>query len=124
MKRPIKTREDIKFMVDEFYTTAKKNTLIGHFFNEVVVLDWDKHMPTMYDFWSDLLLGTCLYKGNPMIKHFVLNEKSAMRTEHFKEWLTLWKDNINAHFEGVKAEEAISRAENIARLMEHKVGDE
>lgn len=108
-------------MVDEFYTKAKKSELIGHFFSEVVQLDWEVHMPVMYNFWSDILLGTSSYKGNPMTKHFALNEQSTMTAEHFAEWLRLWKENVNLHFDGDKADEAISRAENIARLMQFKV---
>ena len=123
MKKQIKTRDDIKFMVDEFYSKARTSEVIGHFFNEVADVNWEKHMPTMYDFWSDILLSTSVYKGNPMTKHFALNEKSKMNPDHFQEWISLWKANLSEHFEGEKADEALARAENIARLMEYKVSN-
>lgn len=120
-KREITTFEDVQLLVDQFYIKAKKSALIGHFFNEVVLLDWGKHMPVIYNFWSDILLGTNLYHGKPMTKHFSLHTKSEMRKEHFEEWLKLWKANTRTHFEGPKASEAIIRAENIANLMSLKV---
>jgi hemoglobin len=119
--KEIENKEDIKFMVDTFYDTVRRSTIIGHFFNEVVQINWKEHMPTMYDFWSDILLGTSEYKGNPMTKHFALNKLSKMEAEHFVEWLQLWKANIDLHFNGAVAEEAKSRAENIARIMSFKV---
>lgn len=124
MKRQIETREDIKFMVNEFYSKARTSEVIGHFFNEVADIHWEEHMPRMYDFWSDILLGTSVYKGNPMTKHFGLNEKSRMKPNHFEEWIGLWKANLSEHFEGEKAEEALLRAQNIARLMEFKVASQ
>ena len=123
-KREIETFEDIQLMVDEFYGKAMISPVIGHFFNEVIELDLVEHMPIMHNFWSDILLGTKLYYGNPMIKHFALNKKSKMTPAHFQEWIRLWKANIQEHFVGAKAEEAISRAENIAKLMSHKVSQQ
>lgn len=121
MKKDIQTQEDIQLMVDTFYSKAMKSELIGHFFTEVVQLNMEQHMPKMYSFWNDILLGTKTYQGNPMVKHFALNKLAALENQHFEEWKQLWKTNIDLHFEGAKAEEAKTRAISIAAIMQFKV---
>ncbi len=54
----------------------------------------------MYDFWGSVLLGTNAYKGNPMIKHIQLNEKTPLQVAHFQRWLRLWEETVNECFEG------------------------
>ena len=117
----IETSDDIKLLVDTFYKQLLHDDLVGHFFTEVVELDFDKHMPVMYDFWETTLLGNMKYKGNPMLKHLALNEKEAIRPEHFERWLNIWERTIRHHFYGPTSEEAILRAGQIAQLMRHKI---
>lgn len=121
--KDIKSREDIRTLIDEFYKKVVADELIGHFFTEVVRLDWDKHIPTMYDFWETTLLGNLKYKGNPMIKHIELNKKESLNSEHFDRWLALWEDTLKKHFIGAKADEALKRARQIAELMKFKIRD-
>ena len=121
MKKDIESKGDIKLLVNSFYGKVLKDQTIGHFFNEVAQLDFDKHMPVMYSFWETTLLGNITYKGNPMIKHIELGRKAAMRKEHFDRWLELWQETIYEYFAGEKAELAISRATQIGRLMQFKV---
>ena len=119
--RDISSREDIELLVDSFYKKVLDDDVIGHFFNEVAEIDWDKHMPIMYDFWETTLLGTLSYTGNPMAKHFDLHKKSPLAVQHFQRWLELWKETVLELFEGDKANETIQRATTIAKLMEFKV---
>lgn len=121
MLKKIESKSDVDFLVEEFYKEALKSQVIGHFFTKVVPLDLKEHLPKIQNFWSDILLGGHLFKGNPMSKHFDLNKLSPMRDEHFEEWLKLWKATVLNNFEGEKANEAILRAENIASLMKFKV---
>ncbi len=72
--KDIQERKDIELLVDEFYKKVLKDDVIGHFFTEVVQLDWEKHIPIMYDFWETTLLGNIKYKGNPMVKHIELSK--------------------------------------------------
>jgi hemoglobin len=44
-----------------------------------------------------------------------------MKAEHFDEWIRLWIANIEQHFTGEKAQEAISRAQNIKAVMQYKI---
>ena len=40
---------------------------------------------------------------------------------HFDRWLNLWEITVNENFSGPKAIETISRAKNIAAIMQHKI---
>lgn len=117
----IQSRKDIVELVDQFYQQILSDDLIGVFFNEIVKLDVDKHMPIMYDFWETTLLGNITYKGNAMLKHIQLNRMKAIEEKHFARWIHLWENTINNNFEGEKASLAIKRATQIAELMKYKI---
>lgn len=121
MKKDITTREDIETLVNLFYEAAKKDAVIGYFFTDVVALDFDKHLPVMYDFWESALLGTLTYKGNPMTVHINLDKKEPIQHGHFDRWLVLFVKTIELNFEGEKAQEAKAKATNIRHLMQYKV---
>lgn len=117
----IQTESDIKSLVDKFYQKVLSDSVIGFIFTEVVVLSWEQHIPIMNSFWSSLLLGSNTYTGNPMAKHLELNKRMPLTKMHFDRWLQLWENTVNENFVGEKADEAISRAKNIAALMHHKI---
>ncbi len=121
--KDLETREDIVYLVDAFYKQTVSDSVIGHFFTEVVQLDFAAHMPVMYDFWESTLLGNHVYKGNPMLKHIALSKKSPITPAHFERWLSLWLDTVNRLFEGQKADETKSKAQQIAALMQYKVAE-
>jgi hemoglobin len=113
----IEERQDIELLVDEFYKKVLADEVISHFFTDVVKLNWEKHMPIMYNFWSATLLGEDGYEGNPMHKHITLNQKSPLESKHFDRWIRLWKNTVQEFFVGPKADEAMLRAGQIAKLM-------
>lgn len=117
----ISTREDIETLVSRFYEKVLKDDVIGYIFTDVARMDWNHHMPIMYDFWETLLLDAQKYKGNPMVKHLQLDNQEPLESIHFDQWLTLWKQTVKENFQGKKADEAIVRAENIAHLMQLKI---
>ncbi|MEQ8627846.1 group III truncated hemoglobin [Ekhidna sp.] len=117
----ITTRQDIELLVDKFYGQVIEDDIIGEFFTGVVKLDWTVHIPIMYNFWETILLDNIIYKGNPMMKHIQLSQKKTLAPHHFERWLELWEKTIRMSFQGPKAEEAISRAKQIASLMKFKV---
>ena len=55
MKKDIETRADIIILMDQFYEKIKVNTLLRPIFVDVAQLDFDAHMPILYDFWCTLL---------------------------------------------------------------------
>lgn len=119
--KDIETREDVEFLVNKFYDKVGRDKVIGFFFNDVMKVDWDKHLPKMYQFWETLLFGKASYKGNPMAAHFPINEIQAMEKHHFEHWLKLWTATLEENFDGKMAEAAKTKAANIANLMAYKM---
>lgn len=117
----ISSREDIEYLITSFYSRAVNDDEIGHFFEEVISNNWDVHVHRIVDFWDSMLLGSNNYDGNPMIKHIDLHKRIPFNKSHFDRWITLWEVTVREHFDGAKADEAISRAKNIAEVMAMKV---
>lgn len=113
----ISTEEDIKTLVDSFYQKVNADELLSPIFNSVAKVDWDHHMPTMYKFWSSLLLRTNTYQGRPWPKHAVL----PVNAEHFARWLKLFKATVDEHFSGVNAIEAKNAASSIADTFQNRL---
>ncbi|MBO9665914.1 MAG: group III truncated hemoglobin [Bdellovibrio sp.] len=110
-RKPIETREDIKLLVDSFYAKVRQDKLIGPIFTGVAKVNWDEHLPKLYNFWADLLLGEDSYRGRPFPPHMKLN----LVPSHFEQWLRLFVETVDEHFVGLKANEAKERALRIAR---------
>ena len=116
MNKPdIKEKEDLVVLVDSFYAKVRADELLGPVFSH---LDWPKHLPVMYNFWSSMMLGDRSYSGNPFQSHVRL----PIGKEHFNQWLTLFKQTVDEHFHGEKASEIKMRAESIAGIFQHKLG--
>ena len=115
------SREAIKLLVDEFYKKVSQDDLLGPVFNEVAQIDWDHHLPKMYDFWETVLFGAQKFKGNPMDTHIQLSKHTPLTKPHFDRWLALFTNTVDEHFKGNKAEEAKMRAHSIAGIMQHKI---
>ena len=111
----INHRADVQMLVDRFYDKVKSDPLLGPVFSHV---DWPNHLPIIYDFWSSMLLGDQTYRGNPLQKHLPL----AINTNHFNRWLVLFKETVDEHFDGEKAEEVKMRAQSIAGIFQLKMG--
>lgn len=117
----ITTRADVELLVNTFYEKVRADDMIGPIFNEIAHVNWDTHMPKMYDFWEGILFGTGQYRGRPMPPHFKLNETHPFRAEYFDTWLALFYQTVDELFEGNKANEAKTRAVNIASVMEYRI---
>ncbi|WP_303309971.1 group III truncated hemoglobin [Hymenobacter sp. BT730] len=113
----ITTEADIRLLVDRFYDKVNADELLSPIFNEVAQVHWEQHLPTMYDFWSGLLLNTGRYRGRPFPKHLVL----PVDGQHFHRWLTLFTETVAAHFAGPVADDAIRKAGNIAHIFQHRI---
>ena len=113
----IQNRLDIELMVNTFYSKVQQDKLIAHFFTEVIKLDWDKHLPKMYDFWDSIVFGAQQYKGNPMQVHKHIHSIAPIDNIHFDQWLLLFHQTIDQLFQGPRAEGLKTRAGNIKELM-------
>jgi hemoglobin len=113
--KPITNREDIEKLVNSFYDKARTDDLIGPIFKHV---HWEEHLPKLYSFWEDLLLGTDKYSGRPFPPQMSLN----LKMEHFERWLQLFFKAVDENFIGLKADEAKARALRIAKNFSVNLG--
>ena len=119
--KDIEDIEDIEILINRFYDQARQSPVIGPIFNEVAKVDWDLHLPKMYAFWNSMLFGDRSYSGNPMQKHIELSRLTRLTDVEFSEWVSIFKSTMDELYDGPKADEAKQRADNIARLMLHKI---
>lgn len=121
MKKDITTREDIELLVDTFYDKVKKDAVIGFIFTDLAKVNWEKHLPIMYNFFENMLFYTGSYTGNPMELHKKINNYLQLTTQHFNQWESLFSATVNELFEGEKAELAKQRAISISKIMQLKI---
>lgn len=121
-RREIESVEDIQEFVDAFYARVQKDALLGPIFEEVAQVDWETHLPRMYRFWETVLFNVASYKGNPVLKHVEVAQKTPLGKAHFDYWVTLFKKTIDERFEGRLAELAKERALMMSRILLYKCG--
>jgi hemoglobin len=117
----IKDREDIVLLINAFYTKVRSDKVIGYFFNDVVNVNWEAHLPKMYEFWSKVLFSKGDYNGNPMAIHQGIHAQSPLTIDHFDHWVELFQQTVDVLFEGENAEIVKYRAATIASIMKVKV---
>jgi hemoglobin len=117
MTHDITTIEDIRQLVDEFYTKVRKDRLIGPIFIGAIRDQWPAHLEKMYRFWQTVLLEEHTYYGSPFAPH----AKMPLEAQHFENWLGLWQITVDELFEGPKATEAKWRAEKMAEMFLSKL---
>ena len=74
-------------LLERFYERARADAELGPVFNDAVG-DWSRHLATLGDFWSSVMLTTGRYKGDPMQAH--LKHGARISSEMFGRWLELW----------------------------------
>lgn len=115
--KDITDKEDIKNLVDTFYTKVRVDEVLAPVFAKAIGDDWSHHLPIMYNFWSTLLLGDMSYQGNPFKKHIPLPLSKA----HFQRWLKLFFETLDEMFEGPVASDARNRASSIATIFQYRL---
>ena len=121
MKGDITNRKDIEQLINAFYDKVKKDAVIGFIFNDVAKVNWEVHLPVMYDFWENILFFTGGYNGNPIIVHQHLNKHITLTKEHFERWLKLFTQTVDELFDGAKATLTKQRAISIAAVIKIKI---
>lgn len=117
-KKDIANKQDLEIIVNHFYEKVKQDELIGIMFEHV---NWDTHLPLMYDFWDNVLFYTGNYTGNPMAKHMMANDRFQMTKNHFDRWLMLFDKTVDELFSGKNAALLKERARSIATIMQIKI---
>lgn len=121
MKKDISTRQDVELLVNAFYEKVKKDHVIGVFFTEVVKVNWEKHLPVMYDFFENMLFFTGKYSGNPMELHKHLSRRMPITKAHFNQWELLFYTTVDEYFQGPTADLVKQKARSIASIMQLKI---
>jgi len=109
----ISTEADVRVLVDEFYGAIRADALLNPIFSDVAQVDWAHHLPKMYQFWNQIVLGIPGYAGAPFVPHTVL----PVQREHFVRWLELFHRTVDAHFSGPGAQRAKDAAASIAHTF-------
>lgn len=116
-QREILDLDDVKLLVNTFYGKIREDDLLSPIFNNRIEDHWPEHLQKMYNFWQTLLLDEHTYNGRPFPPHATM----PVKHEHFERWKGLFNQTVDELFTGDKAEEAKSRAANIAKMFEIKV---
>ena len=113
MKQAELTEAALAVFLDAFYARVRRDPLIGPVFAEKIPDEaWPRHLATIRDFWSSVLLKTGRYKGNPFGRHLAIE---GIAPAHFARWLGLFEETAREVFEPEIAEALVERA--------HRIGD-
>ena len=121
MKPDIENRADIENLINTFYDKVKVDDILGPVFNVQIPVNWEVHVPVMYQFWENAIFYTGGYTGNPMAVHEHIHKKIGLKSAQFDRWIELFNQTTDELFEGEKANLAKQRALSIAKVMEHKI---
>lgn len=121
MKSDIENRKDIELLMNSFYEKVKPDPVIGYIFTDVMKVNWEHHLPLIYDFWENTLLYTGNYNGNLVEIHRRINNAILLKPEHFKRWTDLFCATVDELFEGEKAFLAKQRAISISIVLQTKI---
>jgi hemoglobin len=120
-KRLLDSPEAIRLLVDSFYEKIQVDPLLAPIFTDVAQVDWAHHLPKMYAFWENIILGNNVYHGHPFRPHLLVNQKHTLRVEHFERWLQLFTQTLTERFEGQTADDVRLRATQIAVVWNQKL---
>lgn len=121
MKKDLEGREDVELLVVRFYDKVKADDTIGYIFNDIAKVNWEKHLPVMFNFWENVLFYTGSYEGNPMDIHLHLNRVTPLTKAHFARWNELFLQTVDELFDGTNAILAKQRALSISTVMQLKI---
>lgn len=116
-KKDIQTEQDIQFMVNSFYDKVNLDPILSPIFNDFAQVNWQAHLPKMYQFWGKMLLNKGVYNGHPFPPHVPL----PIDASHFERWITIFVANLDQHFEGEVTDMAKIRATSIAQIFQSKL---
>ncbi len=121
--KDIENRQDIENLLTLFYEKALKDAEIGYLFTEIAHINLETHLPHIADFWEMVLFQKEGYTKNVLQIHQHLHEKSPLQPAHFRRWLDLFLETIDAHFLGENAERAKQRAQSVATVIQTKLAN-
>ncbi|MDO6807335.1 group III truncated hemoglobin [Zobellia galactanivorans] len=117
-KKEIKTRQDVRLLVDTFYGKIREEETLGPIFNGIIS-DWEAHLELLTDFWETQLFLQRKYRGNPVTAHQEVDDKTnhTITSEHFGLWLNLWFATLDELFDGERVWIAKNRAQKMSTML-------
>jgi hemoglobin len=116
-KNDIKSLDDIKLLVNTFYSKVREDGVLGPIFEERIKGNWQPHLEKMYKFWQTVLAFDHTYSGRPFDPHTTM----PIDALHFERWIGLFFETVDELFQGDKAEEIKTKASNTAKVFEYKL---
>ena len=116
-------RVDVERLVRDFYRQAAVDDLLGPVF-AAALIDWNRHIETLVDFWCWQLFGERGYTGNPLRAHEPANSRTPFTAEQYERWVSLFLDTVDAAFIGPVAQQAKGRAVKMASAMQRLLSGE
>lgn len=114
----IRTKEDIRLLVESFYKIATEDPIIGPVFSKhVKEEEWPNHIDRITDFWNSAIFLTREYIGNPFAKHIPLD----LDAQHFQQWLEIFNQTIDDNFKGDIADDIKTRASKMGMMFQAKL---
>ncbi len=113
----IATIDDIKLLVDVFYSKIRADDMLADIFNNTIEDRWPQHLEKMVRFWQTVLLDDHTYFGSPFLPH----AKMPVSKAHFDRWLILFDETVDSLFEGEKATRAKWQGQRMAELFHSKI---
>ena len=91
------TKENIRRMVDHFYSQVLKDELLADFFieklgDEMISDEWLSHLDLLRDFWASIILDDIAYNGEPIKPHVRMK---GLKRESFERWLKLFFETVD-----------------------------
>jgi len=110
------TRDNIRIMVDRFYSKILKDELLADFFmdklgDEMISDEWQRHLDILTDFWASITLGDTAYSGQPVKPHMHME---GLQRETFERWLKLFFETVDRLYSKEAANTFKTRSEMIA----------
>jgi len=107
----LRTEGDIKTLVDTAFSKANDDELLAPLCHAVARVHWPRHLTSLYDYWSNALLGTTRYQEGQLVP---LHSALPMKGPHFQRWTEMLQRTVEEKFAGSKAEEAIHKVATLA----------
>jgi len=110
------TKENIKTLMDRFYSAVLKDELLADFFieklgDEMISDEWQHHLKLLTNFWASITLGDTAYKGQPVKPHMHME---GLKRETFERWLELFFKTADRLYTKESADIFKSRSKTIA----------
>lgn len=114
-------RPDLVRLVDCFYAKVRADEGLGNVFDHVAKVNWESHLPKLYDFWDSVIFRAGTFRGNLIAAHANLLPLTDLDWPMFERWLELFRATVTELFFGERASHIVRCAEDMANVIYSKI---